>query len=284
MQIGGLDASFPSIEFDTYGSYGTFRNRCGAGTQASPTAITTGTECGTLRSFLYNGASFVGPLTYISTFAAENQSSGHGGTNVKIGTTPIAATTAIDALTIGSDQNITVAGQAGSGTRCVHVDSTGKQSPTSADCPTSGAGTTFTGAVTGTTPTYAGAASGFVATAGFQFCSAGLWPAANGANPTLNVNSTGAKPIKLGTQAGLSSMVNSEIPLAIPVCFILDASATNWVMTTSAASPAAIALTDTVTAVKWIGQPYYHPPCRFDESTGRRYLHTDGWRNCPALH
>ncbi len=145
------------------------------------------------------------------------------------------------------------------------VDSAGNHlnytNGTGFSCGTSSSGgtaqTSYTGAITGTTPTYAGAASGFVATAGFTFCSAGAFPAANAANPTLNVNSTGAKPIKLLTATGLSSLVNSEIPLSGAVCFILDASATNWVLQTATAAATSIAATDTVTAVKWAsGQGY----------------------------
>jgi len=109
------------------------------GTGGSPTPLASGNFAGSLQFAGYDGTNITHSAR-IGGVAAQTQAGGAHGMNVVISTTPIGSTTLTDALTIGSDQNITVAGQAGSGVRCIHVDSTGKQSPTSGDCGTGGSG------------------------------------------------------------------------------------------------------------------------------------------------
>jgi trimeric autotransporter adhesin len=127
----------------------TFNNAAGStttmaasgGTGSSPIALGAGANLGT---FGFAGYDAVNLTTSASMRAASAESGPFGasahGTNLILSTTPIGSATLTPALTIGSDQNLTVAGQAGSGTRCIHVDASGKQSPASGDCATGGSG------------------------------------------------------------------------------------------------------------------------------------------------
>jgi hypothetical protein len=113
-----------------------------------------------------------------------------------------------------------------------------------------GSGNFFTSAAatTGGPVTYALAMSGYTATAGNIVCTPNFTPS-NGSAPTLNVNATGAKAIKLVSGTGLLTPQNSEIPNAGQVCFMYDG--TNYVLQTALNAPPPLFVTDTVTASKW---------------------------------
>jgi hypothetical protein len=114
------------------------------GTGASPTALGAAANLGTFGFAGWDTSSFTssGTLRAASAEAGAFSPSAHG-TNLILSTTPVGTTTLTPALTVGSDQNITVAGLGGSGTRCVHVDNTGKQSVAAGDCTTGGGITSF---------------------------------------------------------------------------------------------------------------------------------------------
>lgn len=111
------------------------------GTGASPTAIAAGANIGTFGYAGYDGTNLTSSATIVgkSAEAGAFSPSAHG-TNIVMATTPIGSTSLTTALTIGSDQNITVAGLAGSGTNCVQVDATGKASRTGSACGSGGSG------------------------------------------------------------------------------------------------------------------------------------------------
>lgn len=108
LQVANANATPTRIEADAFGTQAFFTGACYGGTNASPTAITSGTQCGGYNEFLYNGSSVVGPLASFRTFAAENQSSGHGGSYAEIATTPVASTTMATAVRFENDGGVTV--------------------------------------------------------------------------------------------------------------------------------------------------------------------------------
>jgi hypothetical protein len=93
LQAAQADSVTSRLEVDSFGALAAHSCVRSDGTNASPTAVLSGEEgCG-INSFLYNGAAVVGPLASFRMYAAENQSSGHGGTTACLATTPIASTT-----------------------------------------------------------------------------------------------------------------------------------------------------------------------------------------------
>jgi hypothetical protein len=139
--IVGADTAASKIAQLTFNSASgsTTTMAASGGTGASPTALASAAKMGTFGFAGYDGTNITSSAT-MSGVAAENQTPSAHGTNLVFSTTPTGSTTLTTGLTIGSDQNITVAGQAGSGVRCVHVDNTGKQSLASGDCGTGGSG------------------------------------------------------------------------------------------------------------------------------------------------
>jgi hypothetical protein len=115
---------------------------------------------------------------------------------------------------------------------------------------------TTTAATGGTSTAYTLAMAGYTATVGNFVCAGGGLNVASGLNPTLNVQATGAKPIKLFSGTGLVSLVNNELPTSGQICWTYDG--TNYVVQTPAAVAASpIATTDTVTPAKFSsGQSY----------------------------
>jgi hypothetical protein len=101
--------------------------------------------------------------------------------------------------------------------------------------------------------TYTATAAGYTAASSTLVCVA--FTTTNVANPTLNIQGAGAKPIKILSSAALLSPAGGEIPTGGATC--LDYDGTNYVMVTYPAPGPPITATDTVTAQKWSsGQVY----------------------------
>jgi hypothetical protein len=132
--------------------------------------------------------------------------------------------------------------------------SNGGASDPSFQAPTGGGGNTLPVFPTAGGPTtYTATAAGYTAVSGSLVCVA--FTTTNVANPTLNIQGAGAKPIKILSSAALLSPAGGEIPTVGATC--LDYDGTNYVMTTYPTPGPPITATDTVTAQKWSsGQVY----------------------------
>jgi len=108
IQLGSADTVNTRIELDAFGAKSYFTGVCFGNTAGTPLAVTSGTECGAYNVHAYNGASVVGPLATFHMFAAENQSSGHGGFYAEIATTPIGTTAMAPVVRFENDGGITV--------------------------------------------------------------------------------------------------------------------------------------------------------------------------------
>jgi fibronectin-binding autotransporter adhesin len=102
MQAANADATPTRFEADAFGSQAFFTGAVYGGTNASPTAVTAGTQGGGYNTWFYNGTSMVGPLASFRTFANENQAAAgtHGGTYVDITATPLGSQTPVSQMQI----------------------------------------------------------------------------------------------------------------------------------------------------------------------------------------
>lgn len=165
------------------------------GTGASPLGLPSAANLGTFGFAGYDTSTITSSATIQgkSAEAGAFSPSAHG-TNLIFATTPVGTTSLTTALTIGSDQNITVAGMAGSGTRCVHVDNTGKQSVAAADCNSGGSGLTI-----GTTTITSGTGGGVL------YNNAGVLANTAALTANLPVIGGGAGAMTVGTRSGNST-------------------------------------------------------------------------------
>jgi hypothetical protein len=108
IQILGANAGPARIELNAYGGSAFFSGIAYGGTNASPTALTSGTQIGSYNSFGYNGTSVVGPSASLRSFANQNWSVGANGTYVDITTTPNGSATAAQVIRFENDGGITV--------------------------------------------------------------------------------------------------------------------------------------------------------------------------------
>lgn len=133
-QLAGSDANPTRFESDAFGAPARFDGVCYGGTSSSLAAVGSGVVCGGFEVFAYNGSTAIGPLGGIKMTTTQAQASGAGGMQTAVQTVANNSTTVQDTLIAGQDGSLTVLNQAGTGTRCVHADSTGKQSTTASDC------------------------------------------------------------------------------------------------------------------------------------------------------
>ena len=117
LRLGQLDGTIARLEIDSFGttSPGVLSIVYGRGTGAAPTAVQSGDELGSFNTWGYTGAGTLSgtAVAAIRTYAAENFSSGHQGSQVCVATTAIAATTLTNALCQNNDFGITIGSPTG---------------------------------------------------------------------------------------------------------------------------------------------------------------------------
>src|ERR1039458_4424241 len=208
--LGQADGVDGRVQVNVFGSLAHFTGAVYGGTNAAPTAVTSGTQLTGINAYAYNGAALVGPIVSFRTYAEENIASGHQGSEACIATTVIAATTLTNGLCQHNDRGITLesptGGSKGAGTVNVssgyYVNGAPISPATGGPAGTLLQGTGITSAPVWTTATYPATAS-----------AAATWLAANGTNW---VASTATLPV---TATGTGT--------------ILRADGTNWVATTN---------------------------------------------------
>lgn len=119
------DGVIARSELDAFGAISAFTGVVAAGTKASPTAVTSGTQLTGLNAYAYNGAAFVGPIVSFRTYAAENIASGHQGSKACIATTAVAGTTLTDGLCQQNDFGVTVGAPTGGSQGVGTINATG---------------------------------------------------------------------------------------------------------------------------------------------------------------
>ena len=110
LQLVAPDATAGREEIDTYGASAFFTGVCSLGTIASPTQLTSATQCGGYNGYMRNDVGIVGPLYSFRGGAAETQVSAgtHGGSYAEIATTPIGSQTMAPIVRFENDGGITV--------------------------------------------------------------------------------------------------------------------------------------------------------------------------------
>lgn len=108
IQVGNIDATATRIELNSFGAQSFFSSVCYGGTNASKTALTTGTQCGGYNFHGYNGTSVVGPAATFRTFAAQNWSVGSQGSYAEVATTQNSTTTLTSRMRWENDGGVTV--------------------------------------------------------------------------------------------------------------------------------------------------------------------------------
>jgi hypothetical protein len=96
------------LELDAYGSQAFFTGVAYGGTQASPTALTTGTQITGFNAFGYNGTAVVGSAGTLRTYAADNWAVGDQGTYIDIAVTKNGTNSAVESIRFENDGGITV--------------------------------------------------------------------------------------------------------------------------------------------------------------------------------
>ena len=178
----------------------------------------------------------------------------HGNTAGPATYGPVNLSTDVSSLLPDANLNPAGFGPAGSYTSAnITVSATGRITA-AANGGVAGNFFTTNAATTGGPTVYALALTGYATNAGNYICTASFTPT-NGANPTLNPNTTGPKPIQLLTSTGLVSLAGGEIPNAKPACFIYDG--TNYIYQSIQVAAPPLFATDTVTLPKWVGCQSY---------------------------
>jgi hypothetical protein len=114
LNVGAANGVVGRIQLNAFGQPSTFSGVSYGGTNASPTAITSGTEVGSFNSWAYNGAGLT--TTAIASYriyAAENISSGHQGSQACVATTPIASAILANGLCQNASGGITIGSPTG---------------------------------------------------------------------------------------------------------------------------------------------------------------------------
>jgi hypothetical protein len=93
LHVGGVDTAITRVQADAFGAVAEFTGAAYGGTNASRTAITSGTALVRINAYAYNGAALVGSIASLEFSAAENIASGHQGSTACLRTTPTASTT-----------------------------------------------------------------------------------------------------------------------------------------------------------------------------------------------
>lgn len=98
LQMVAPDATAGRAEIDTFGAVGHYSTLRYDGTNAAPTAVLSGEQVGSVNGWAYNGASAVGPIAAVKTYAAENIAASHQGSDICFATTPLASVTMADSF------------------------------------------------------------------------------------------------------------------------------------------------------------------------------------------
>jgi hypothetical protein len=179
LNIGAANGVVGRIQLNAFGQPSTFSGVSYGGTNASPTAITSGTEVGSFNSWAYNGAGLT--TTAIASYriyAAENISSGHQGSQACVATTPIASATLANGLCQNASGGITIgAGLTDEGIGTLNLSGAlynANTAPTGTGAYVRAISPTFTGTITAASASFSG--SNFItlgnlvqSTAGAQF-------------------------------------------------------------------------------------------------------------------
>jgi hypothetical protein len=251
LNLGQVDATVTRLQLNAFGAVSTFSGAAYGGTNASPTAVTSGTEVASFNSWAYNGAALVGPIASFRTYAAENIASGHQGSYACIGTTPIASTTIANALCQQNDGGITVASPTGASEGSGTVNVAGGYYVNGALVSPAAAGLTgqiFTG-VTSSAPAWS-----YAPVLGVNATTAGSIGIANGlstgktitiqnlsataANYNFNLPATAGSAGQVFQSGGGTSAANTWSTATYPAIAtgtgtILRADGTNWSATTA---------------------------------------------------
>lgn len=108
-----VSGSTSRIAAISYGGQGFFSAACFGGTRTSPTAVTSGTQCGGVNAFAWDTAALGGPIASFRTFADQTQAVGAHGSYADIATTPDGSTTLTQVLKFENDGGMTTPSVAG---------------------------------------------------------------------------------------------------------------------------------------------------------------------------
>lgn len=114
VNIGQVNTVVSRVQNNAFGAISEFTTATYGGTNASPTAVTSGTVLGRFNSYAYNGSTLVGAVAGIEFAAAENIASGHQGSTACFRTTPLASTTLGSGICQQPSSGVTVGSPTGS--------------------------------------------------------------------------------------------------------------------------------------------------------------------------
>jgi len=106
LQIGNADATSTRTELDAFGASAYFSANGFGGTNASPTALASGTEIGGFNAWGYNGTASVGPRAAFRIYTNQAWTSTANGTYADIAVTPNGATAQAQVLKFENDAGI----------------------------------------------------------------------------------------------------------------------------------------------------------------------------------
>jgi hypothetical protein len=108
LRIASADGVSARYEADAYGATAYFSAVVSGGTNASRTALSSGTELGGFNVWGYNGTAFVGPRGAFRCYANQTWTTGANGTYCDVATTPNGATAEAETVRFENDGGITV--------------------------------------------------------------------------------------------------------------------------------------------------------------------------------
>ncbi len=126
LQVAQADATVSCIEADAFAAATAFTGRRADGTNASKTAVVSGDVLCGFNGIGYTGASYPAtPVVAITMYAAENFSSGHQGSEIRLQTTAVASTTLTDRWHVWADGGFYADGVTGASKGAGTINCTG---------------------------------------------------------------------------------------------------------------------------------------------------------------
>jgi hypothetical protein len=117
LRVGQVDGTLGRFEIDSFGTNtpAILSGVVGRGTGASPTAVQSGDELASFNSWGYIGAGTLSStaVAAVRTYASENFSTGHQGSQVCLATTPIASATLANSLCQNNTGGVTIGSPTG---------------------------------------------------------------------------------------------------------------------------------------------------------------------------